>query len=289
MKLLGSAALAAMLLLAGCVTLPAVLPPEHPMSQANEYMAKLATERRVARRQASATSAKAEDRLESLLLGNAPVKPVKPDTARPKVIEGNGYRQLEQSYSGRDGESYVQLGQWIEALRYACDRQGGRFDGKFCAANGDPDRVLFMVTVERGVNRMLNDAVSYHLTLVEPTVQPTSAQYRSMLLAAGFTTQATRDARTRAAQDAAAQTAAAERARLAVDWPRMRVKGQMVCRKEESIQYVGYVEDFTDERMKVSVAQAKFGSSGNWSLGGFQPHTVWTTPEGWAPCEWSKR
>lgn len=88
---------------------------------------------------------------------------------------------------------------------------------------------------------MLNDAVSYHVTLVEPTVQPVSAQYRSMLLTAGFVTQSMHNAKVRAEEAAAGQRAAVERARLEVDWPRTRVRGQMVCRTDGRTWSAGYV------------------------------------------------
>lgn len=291
---LGGAALifcaAVVIGLAGCATPPQTLPPDHTLNQAQEYLAELATARRAAQKAALAKSNKAPDQLENLLFGSNPVRPVKPATTRPTITERSGYRQLTESYPGTyDSDFNVQTEQWVAAFARACSRQGGKLvGGKFCSAVQDPDRVLFMVTVQRGVNRMLNDAVSYHVTLVEPTVQPASAEYRSMLLAAGFVTQSVQQAKARSDEAAAAQRAEVERARLAIDWPRMRVKGQMVCRSDDRIWYVGYVEEFTDERMKVWVTQATFGPTAL-SPGGFRPGPIWTTPEGWAPCEPSKR
>lgn len=276
--------------LAGCATPPAPLPPDHPLNQAQEYLAELATARRAAQKEALAKSSKAPDQLENLLFGTNPVRPVKAAIARPNITDGPGYRELSESYAGRyDSDLLLQPEQWVAAFRQACGRHGGRLvDGKFCASLQDPDRVLFMVTVQRGVNRMLNDAVAYHVTLVEPTLQPASTEYKSKLLAAGFVTQAMQNARARAEEAVAAQRANVERARLAVDWPRMRVKGQMVCRTDGRIWLVGYVEDFTDERMRVTVTQATFGPTGL-SPGDFKPGPIWTTPEGWAPCEPIKR
>lgn len=275
----GPLALSVCVALAGCVTLPQAQAPDHPMSQANEYMAELSTARSIAYRERLAKSNKLDDQL----LAKVPVKPSPAMTPRPRVTEGPGYRRLEETYFGG---SSVDSSDWTEAFRRACSRQGGRLVGdSFCTAEGDPDRVLFMVTVRRGGG---DGKAWFDITVVEPTLQPPSVDYVRLVMTAGFVTQAMQEANTRAAEMSAARRAADERARLALDWPRMRVKGQMVCRDDGRIRYVGFVEDFTDERMKVSLTQATFGSTG-WSPTSFKPGVIWTTPEGWTPCEWVKR
>jgi len=283
-KVGAATSLAVALTLAGCVTPPATLPADHPLIQANEYMAELATARRIAQKQEIARSSKPLDRLDDKLFGDAPVKPVQPVAPRPKVTEGPGYRQFTETYAYT--EPSVQLNHWNEAFRRACGRHGGTLvSDTFCSAKNDPDRVLFIVNIRPGRG---STSVWFDITLVEPTVQPASAEYTRQLLAAGFVTQAVREGRARAAEAATAGRVEAERARLAIDWPRMQVRGQMVCKEDGQIRYVGYVEDFTNERMKVSVTQATVGSTG-WSPTSFKPGVVWTTPEGWAPCEWIRR
>jgi hypothetical protein len=265
--------------LAGCATPPADLPADHPLIQANEYMAELATARRVAEKQAMAQSNKPLDRLDNKLFGDTPVKPVRPVAPRPKITEGEGFRKFIETYAYTGNA--VQLNQWTEAFRRACARNGGNLvGGAFCAATGDPDRVLFMVNIRPGWG---SSSVWFDITLVEPTAQPPSAAYRQQLYAAGFQDQAMQRASSQAATAAAAAKADAERARLAIDLPRMRVKGQMVCKTEDQLRFVGYVEDFTEDRLKISVAQATVGATG-WSPTAFKPGVIWTSPEGWAPC-----
>lgn len=265
--------------LAGCATPQANLPPDHPLIQANEYMAELATARQIAEKQAVAQSNKPIDWLGPKLFGDTPVQPVRPHVPRPKITEGPGFRKFAETYA-YTGNS-VQLKHWTEAFRRACARHGGNLvGGAFCSATGNPDRVLFMVDIRPGRG---SSSVWFDITLVEPTEQPLSAEYRQHLYAAGFQDQVMLRANAEAAAAVAAARADAERARLAIDLPRMRVKGQAVCKDDGQIRYVGYVDDFTDDRLKISVTQAMIGST-NWSFTGFKPETIWTSPEGWAPC-----
>lgn len=63
----------------------------------------------------------------------------------------------------------------------------------------------------------------------------------------------------------------------------MREVGARVCKVEDGVRYMGFVEAFTDTRMKVMVSQAQVGNSG-YRPGGFQPNVIWTTPQGWSRC-----
>jgi hypothetical protein len=256
----------------GCATPPSPLPDSHPLNDAYAYVQSV----RHARLQASNKTNKPPPKFVSL--------------ARPIIKQGQGYRELNQWFSADTPTRQRVLGveDWVTGFKEACTHLGGVFGSRLCVSRQDPDTVLFIVTIQQRYSPNWLDSTSHEVTLVEPTQQPTSPEFRRLAQAAGFVTQAAQAARTRAAETAAADRAAAERARLAADWPRMQVRGQMVCREENGVRYIGYVEDFTDERMKVSVAQAQIGRTG-YSPGGFRPNVIWTRPEGWSPCELSAR
>jgi hypothetical protein len=250
----------------GCATAPR-LPDAHPLNEAYAHVQLVR-----------------HARVQALNKTNDP-PPKAVSLARPIIKQREGYRELVQSFSmdTATGQRVLSEGDWIAGFTKACARLDGVFLNRFCASRQDPDTVLFMVAVEHKYSPNWLNSVYHEVTLVEPSTQPPGADFQRLARAAGFVTRTEQAARTRAAEAGAAERAATERARLAVDWPRMQVRGQMVCRDENGVRYVGYVEDFTDERMKVSVAQAQIGRTG-YSPGGFRPNVIWTRPEGWFPC-----
>jgi len=58
--------------------------------------------------------------------------------------------------------------------------------------------------------------------------------------------------------------------------------GTQVCRKGISGTYTGYVENFTDKKMKVRVVF--YGGKG-WSVPGFKENTIWDSTDHWYICE----
>ena len=75
-------------------------------------------------------------------------------------------------------------------------------------------------------------------------------------------------------------------ARLEVELPQMRKRGARICVTEadKGVVYRGYVEDFTDEKLKIAVADAFLSLSPSMRPGGFQPHTLWDFPKNWRLC-----
>lgn len=49
--------------------------------------------------------------------------------------------------------------------------------------------------------------------------------------------------------------------------------------------YVGYIEDKTDEKIKINVAQAVYKRNARFSVNGFQPTLIWDYPNNWYVCE----
>lgn len=254
-------------LASACATVPQ-LPDSHPLQEAYAHVQLVR-----------------HARIQALDKTNEP-PPKYVSRARPIFKHGESYRELTLSISPDTPTRQRVLGveDWNAGFKQACAHLDGVFESPFCVSRQDPDAVLFMATIQFRYHPNWLNSTSLEVTFVEPPQQPGGPEFQRLAQAAGFVPKSTQITRARAAEAAAADRAAAERARLAVDWPRMQVRGQMVCSDERGVRYIGYVEDFTDERMKVSVAQAQIGRTG-YSPGGFRPNVIWTRPEGWFPCE----
>lgn len=169
-----------------------------------------------------------------------------------------------------------------------CRRQGGRYEGNFCSVTEDRERVLFMAKITR-----FNDGCAQVEALVlVPKGSPDAAAYRERLNREGFESNLALKAR----QDIDAQrrlamslrqdqVRATEARRLAFELPQMRRRGASVCRQDGGITFLAYVEDFTDDKLRVLVSNAYFTQTPSMSPGGFQQHTEWVNPGNWYTCE----
>ncbi len=74
--------------------------------------------------------------------------------------------------------------------------------------------------------------------------------------------------------------------RLQEELPQMRKRGARVCLMEDgsSVVYRGYVEDFSEEKLKIAVAEAFLANSPSTRPTGFQPNTLWDYPVRWRLC-----
>lgn len=64
----------------------------------------------------------------------------------------------------------------------------------------------------------------------------------------------------------------------------LSTRGIRICQPSPAgFEFIGYVEDFTENKIKVSVADARF--RGGAQPGGFKPSTIWDYPSNWMICE----
>ena len=84
----------------------------------------------------------------------------------------------------------------------------------------------------------------------------------------------------------AEQREAAERDRHLGELPAMRKRGTTVCRSDTQSgnTFKGYVEDSTDEKIRISVSEAFRTGVPNFKQGGFQPYVIWDAPSRWRLC-----
>lgn len=207
-------------------------------------------------------------------------EPVNIDTTkylpRPMVKPGDGIRML--TLFSKPGGAATES-RWTEGFRRACFHSKGDFDAKLlCHDRQDPDKILFAVALKTWV---YDGSASTEIIFVEPTVQPPSPDYQLVLQRAGFVPNRVLAEK----KVAAAAKAEAEELRAQAAWPRMRERGRAVCQDRDGVRYMGYVEDFTDSRMKVSITRAFFVRSPALAPAGFRPEVIWTGPIGWFLCD----
>lgn len=246
-----TAALVTSLVLVGCESLPQT-PRDHALSWAYAWAA-----------------------------GTLPEKvDTTPYLPRPKVAVGNGLRTL--SLFNKPGGPDKEI-RWNEGFRQACARQSGRFDAnKLCHSGDDPDKILFAVALKSWYG---DGSSSVEITYVEPTRQPPSLDYQLVLQRAGFMPdRIVQQRKIMAAVDAESRQMR-EEARARSAWQLMRERGRAVCQDRDGVRYFGFVEDFTESRMKVSVTRAYFIRSPAFAPGNFRPEVIWTGPVGWFPCD----
>ena len=170
-----------------------------------------------------------------------------------------------------------------------CKVKGAQFDGQYCLRNADSDDVLFAIQLEpRGSN-------CYRMHASE-AVTVGSPDYTKFLGTRGYITADVRvitkitkeaaaaEARQRALAEQQAKQAL-ELARVERELPQLRKRGARVCLVDSGpYVYRGYVEDFSDEKLKIAVAEAFMPNSPGIRPGGFQPNTLWDYPIRWRIC-----
>lgn len=227
----------------------------------------------------------------SLVLDSVPLGGL---AVQAMVSAGDGedrgsYRYKSQLFCQTNAQALANIRQKFAIL---CGRKGADFDDQFCASRDGVDRVLFSAQLER------QGAGSCYRLNVSEAVTVGSPDYLQFLVSkAGYETADVKAAKLASQQAAAAEARARAQAeqqayqareaqRLQDELPLMRRRGARVCRSEfnGTIVYRGYVEDFTDDKLKIALAEAFLANSPTTRPTGFQPHTLWDYPGRWRLC-----
>jgi len=167
-----------------------------------------------------------------------------------------------------------------------CARLGGTFQEPYCTQTTAPDRVLFFAKFQRGIDLCQGVAATVSIQIVEPKPgMLQSAAYVDRLRTYGYRTG---DDRAREAI-AAQRVVAAEQARLARELPLLQTRGTRVCQKQAGLIFLGFVEDISGTKIKISIQETYFGTGRGKELGmrnpNFRAETVWDQPDHWYVCE----
>lgn len=65
----------------------------------------------------------------------------------------------------------------------------------------------------------------------------------------------------------------------------VRKVGTRICQLQGQILYIGFVESFTDEKLRIRVADAVVNENHNARLGDFTPSVIWDSQLNWDLCE----
>ncbi len=262
---LGCKTAAVTALLAGCALGP-TLPPDHLYAQAASLVA---YERNV---------------------HPANLDQVDLSTVPPIRVTGEAADQPDYLQSRvRDCGAAVGAQDVIREVGRICRLRGGEYRRQgpigVCVKPADPDHPLLAVSATR------LDAVCTLVVLTEPRSQPAGPGYQKMLVEQGFKTQAAlalenamRQATLEQLQNLQAQEKARKEARLERELPLMRQRGASVCQESNGITYFAYVDDFTDQRLKLIVSSAFYTGHPGIAPGGFKQEVIWSTPESWHLC-----
>lgn len=167
-----------------------------------------------------------------------------------------------------------------------CSRLGGTFQEPYCTQTAAPDRVLFFAKFQRGIDLCQAVAATVSVEVVEPKpgmVQ--SAGYLNRLRTYGYRT----GGDLAQAAISAQQVAAAEKSRVARELPLLRTRGTRVCQKQNGVIFLGFVEDSSEAKIKISVQEAYYSPGPGKELGmrnpNYRAETIWDQPDRWYVCE----
>ena len=205
------------------------------------------------------------------------------------VSAGDGFVSDIQSWCENPAIRRNLLREATAEVQALCERRGGKQEHRFCKRADNLNEVIFSASVVRrsdggGCERI-------QAAVIEPAGARDHPGYVAALRRVGYITlsetKVLEDAE-RARQLAQArkneQLAEAERNRHLAELPAMRKKGATVCRKEAGNTFKGYVEDITDEKIRISVSESFLAGVPNFRPGGFQPQMIWDYPARWRLC-----
>lgn len=173
----------------------------------------------------------------------------------------------------------------IRQVAVYCESKNGIYREPLCHATRDPDEILFYAAFRRNIDRCQNVAATVDVRIVEPRPgKEESTAYVQRLHQLGFRSEAEVAAERVKSQERRRM----ERERIAEELPLLRTKGTKVCSERDGWLYAGYVEDSTDRKIKISVAdQYIVNPDGRPGVRNpqYRPESIWDFPQRWFVCE----
>ena len=201
---------------------------------------------------------------------------------RPKRTETASTWAWQAWWCPRGAEVFNHTDVQRKAQEY-CRRIGGRVDQEVaCVDPADPMKVLFFVGMKSGSQCAgTPTAVAY---VLEPKPgQERSMEFRTVLEMFRYQPPPVREQDRLRAEQAQRNQEEAERARLEWQLPLLKTRGTRVCRTQDRMEYVGFVDDISEDGRKVRI-EVK-GTTSGLRPGNWQPGPIWDFPENWRVCE----
>lgn len=78
---------------------------------------------------------------------------------------------------------------------------------------------------------------------------------------------------------------AARKLKASQDRPLLQTKGTKVCKDESNLRRVGFIEDFTDNKIKILTHSIYYRSNPDMKPSGFRQEVIWDYYENWTVCD----
>jgi hypothetical protein len=186
--------------------------------------------------------------------------------------------------------------QLMERIRSFCRAHGGVFQEPVCTDPADPSMVRFFARSDHQAATCGGAATPVGVQLAEPKPgAQKSAAFIEVLHKGGWLSPQERRlaAEIQAGKDRAAGAAAlaaerTEEERVVREMPLLQTRGTRICHQEGEWIWVAFVEDATDRKIQIRIADAQYARDPTSRIrpGGFTPGQIeWDFPDRWHVCE----
>ncbi|MBV7299467.1 DUF4355 domain-containing protein [Enterovibrio paralichthyis] len=196
------------------------------------------------------------------------------------------YQKYRKSWCAIDGTGPTLL---LAELSDICTSKGGVVRDDWCV-NAEKDLPLFKMNIGNSTLGC-STGISTYAEVISPVLdEDNDAAWLEVSKLNGFKDEDELKAEQKAKveREKALAIAEQEQQRLAAEQKRadvrkmLSVRGLRICQKGNLGTYVGFIEDFSKEKVKVHVAN--YGGDG-WTVGNFRETTIWDYPSNWYVCE----
>jgi hypothetical protein len=201
--------------------------------------------------------------------------------------DGDNYRKYRKSWCAVRGS-----GPSIPKaeLNKICEAKGGELRNTWCVESST-DTPLFMMDISNSTLRC-SSGISSFAEVIAPLSEnsATDSNWRAFAKSNGFKTasefelaEQKRQADLEVKEMALKQKILRDKQRQELERNQMlSSRGLRICQQGELGTYIGFVEDFTDSKVKIHVAN--YGGK-SYTVSGFREGTIWDYPKNWYVCE----
>ncbi|MBE3659159.1 hypothetical protein BOO92_21120 [Vibrio navarrensis] len=201
--------------------------------------------------------------------------------------DGNNYRKYRRSWCAVHDNGPDKL---KAELSKVCENKGGELRNEWCV-DTSTETPLFKADIANSTLKC-STGISTYAEVITPLSESavTDSKWNSLAKSNGFKTaseleleEGFRQAKMKAEKLAMEQKALQEKQRRILERDRMlSTRGLRICQKGDLGTYVGFVEDFTEFKVKIHVVN--YGGK-SFTVSGFRESTIWDYPGNWYICE----
>lgn len=204
----------------------------------------------------------------------------------PNPADDHGsYVSWQTNWCPRHEQVHTRLDVLREVSSF-CAGQGGTYRGDFCVNARNSNIVLFYAHVLAiGTCQYVTWPAGVQILQPKPGLE-NAPGYLAALHQVGYRTAA----EARQERVAREQQVKEQQRLLALQLPLLRKRGTRICKTLPNVMYVGFVDDVSDEKIRISVEEAY--RTDVLTLPGvevpvqnFKPTTIWDYPVNWRVCE----